>query len=176
MIRQRAITAQREGFRRPAANALGLRKVCRGLSLRNMPNHSNLIDAALAERLLAAANEVAARAYAPYSRFRVGAALLFDDGYVATGCNVENASYGLTSCAERNALFRAVSERGASHRIVAIAVTNLNKTAGAPCGACRQVMSEFVTPDAVVLFPGVAGVEILPFSELMPFIFQLAPR
>jgi cytidine deaminase len=139
-----------------------------------MPIISDLIDTALAERLLAAADQVAAHAYAPYSKFRVGAALLFDDGYIATGCNVENASYGLTSCAERNALFRAVSDRGAGHRIVAIAVTNLNEKSSAPCGACRQVMSEFVTPDAVVLFPGETGVEIVPFSQLMPFIFQLA--
>jgi cytidine deaminase len=138
-----------------------------------MSGSSNPFDPAVAERLLAAAREVAALAYAPYSNFRVGAALLFDDGFVATGCNVENVSYGLTSCAERNALFRAISERGAAHRIVAIAVTNLNGAASPPCGACRQVMSEFVSPDAVVLFPGDAGIEIRPFAELLPFSFHL---
>lgn len=138
-----------------------------------MSGSSNLIDPALAERLLAAAREVAKHAYAPYSKFHVGAALLFDDGYVATGCNVENVSYGLTSCAERNALFRAVSERGASHRITVIAVAVSNDGAAAPCGACRQVMSEFVTPDAVVLFPGETGTEIRLFSELLPFPFHL---
>ena len=137
---------------------------------------SNLLDATAAERLLSAARETAAHAYAPYSRFRVGAALLFDDGYIATGCNVENVSFGLTSCAERNALFRAISERGAAHPIVAIAVTNLNDAASPPCGACRQVMSEFVTPDAIVLFPGDAGVEIRPFAELLPFSFHLAAK
>jgi homotetrameric cytidine deaminase len=131
------------------------------------------IDPAVADRLLAAAREVAERAYAPYSRFRVGAALLFDDGYMATGCNVENMSYGLTSCAERNALFSAISERGGSHRIAAIAVANLNEASSPPCGACRQVMSEFVTSDAVVLFPGNAGVELRRFSELFPFTFHL---
>jgi cytidine deaminase len=141
-----------------------------------MSDPSNLFDPAVTERLLASARAVAAHAYAPYSNFRVGAALLFDDGYVAAGCNVENMSYGLTSCAERNALFRAVSERGAAHRIVAIAVTNLNDAASPPCGACRQVMSEFVTPDAVVVFPGDAGIEIRPFAELLPFSFHLEAK
>jgi cytidine deaminase len=138
-----------------------------------MSGSSSLPDPAVLERLLSVAREAAGRAYAPYSNFRVGAALLFDDGYVAAGCNVENVSYGLTSCAERNALFRAVSKRGAGHRIVAIAVTNLNEAASPPCGACRQVMSEFVTADAVVVFPGDAGLEIRPFAELFPFSFHL---
>jgi len=136
----------------------------------------NLLDPTGAEQLLSAARETAAHAYAPYSGFRVGAALLFEDGHVATGCNVENVSFGLTSCAERNALFRAVSERGASHHIVAIAVMNLNNAASPPCGACRQVMSEFVAPDAVVIFPGDEGVEIRPFAELLPFSFHLTTK
>jgi cytidine deaminase len=131
------------------------------------------IDAGALERLRAAATEVAARAYAPYSKFYVGAALLFDDGSVFTGCNVENASYGLTSCAERNALFRAISERGAGPRIRAIVVVNRNAAASAPCGACRQVMSEFVTPDAVVDFPGASGPETKPFAEIFPNSFAL---
>lgn len=129
-----------------------------------------------ATQLMDAARNAAAHAYAPYSKFRVGAALLFDDGAVVTGCNVENMSYGLTSCAERNALFRAVSERGANRKIVAIAVTNLNQRPSPPCGACRQVMSEFVTPDAVVYFPGENGEETRLFSELFPFRFHLDPQ
>ena len=129
-----------------------------------------------ATQLMDAARNAAAQAYAPYSKFRVGAALLFDDGSVVTGCNVENMSYGLTSCAERNALFRAVSERGANRKIVAIAVTNLNQRPSPPCGACRQVMSEFVTPDAVVYFPGENGEETRLFSELFPFRFHLDPQ
>jgi cytidine deaminase len=132
-----------------------------------------VMDLAVVERLQDAARKVAANAYAPYSRFRVGAALLFDDGFVATGCNVENMSYGLTSCAERNALFNAIGERGASHKIVAIAVTNLNAAASPPCGACRQVMSEFVAPDAIVSFPSDNGLELRPFRELFPFTFHL---
>ncbi len=128
------------------------------------------------DRLWAAALEAASNAYAPYSRFYVGAALLFDDGAVFTGCNVENVSYGLTSCAERNALFRAISERGAGHRIVAIAVTNRNGAASPPCGACRQVLSEFVTADAVVRFPGENGPLTMRFAELFPCGFTLVSQ
>jgi len=120
-----------------------------------------------------AARHAAAHAYAPYSKFRVGAALLFDDGSVVTGCNVENMSYGLTSCAERNALFRAISASGASRKIVAIAVTNLNGQPSPPCGACRQVLSEFVAPDAMISFPGDDGLVALPFNQVFPFSFHL---
>jgi len=126
-----------------------------------------------AAELMDAAREAAANAYAPYSKFRVGAALLFDDGSVVTGCNVENKSFGLTSCAERNAMFRAVSERGANRRIAAVAVTNLNGKPSPPCGACRQVLSEFAAPDAVVYFPGETGMETRPLKELLPFQFHL---
>jgi cytidine deaminase len=133
-------------------------------------------DRIVFERLDAAAFEAAKNAYAPYSRFYVGAALLFDDGAVFTGCNVENVSYGLTSCAERNALFRAISERGAGPRIVAIAVTNRNGAASPPCGACRQVISEFVTADAVVRFPGERGPETMRFAELFPCGFTFDPQ
>ena len=130
------------------------------------------IDLTTQNRLRAAAEQAATRAYAPYSKFSVGAALLFEDGAVVTGCNVENVSYGLTSCAERNALFRAISERGAGRKIVAIAVANRNGAASPPCGACRQVMSEFVTPDAVVCFPGEAGPVTCLFAELFPHSFR----
>jgi cytidine deaminase len=125
------------------------------------------------EGLRQAALEAAALAYAPYSKFYVGAALLFEDGWIATGCNVENMSYGLTSCAERNALFRAISERGAGPRIRAIAVANRNGAASPPCGACRQVLSEFVTANAVVTFPGADGPETRSFAEIFPCSFVL---
>ena len=127
-----------------------------------------------AEALQLAATRAAENAYAPYSGFRVGAALLLDDGSTVTGCNVENVSYGLTICAERSAMVRAISERGASVRVKAIAVTNLNHAASPPCGACRQVLSEFVTDDATISFPSDAGTESLPFATLMPFAFKLA--
>jgi cytidine deaminase len=133
------------------------------------------IDAALLDRLRHAAAEAALHAYAPYSKFFVGAALLFDDGSIVTGCNVENVSYGLTSCAERNALFRAISEQGARRKIVAFAVANRSGAACPPCGACRQVISEFVTPDAVVTFPGDHGPVVRPFAEIFPCTFTLAP-
>jgi cytidine deaminase len=129
-------------------------------------------DSAHLGRLRDAAQQAAQNAYAPYSRFYVGAALLFDDGQIVTGCNVENMSYGLTSCAERNALFRAISEHGPGRKIVAIAVTNRNGAASPPCGACRQVLSEFVTPGAVITFPGDHGPETLPFAEILPFSFH----
>ena len=124
------------------------------------------------ERLLAAAAAAAEKAYAPYSHFRVGAALLFDDGTVTCGCNVENISYGLTICAERTALCRAIAEHGANRQIVAIAVTNLNGAASPPCGACRQMLSEFVTSDAIVYFPNDDGITSAPFNELLPHIFH----
>lgn len=128
-----------------------------------------------AAQLLNAAREAAAHAYAPYSKFRVGAALLFDDGAVVTGCNVENVSYGLTSCAERNALFRAISEHGPNRKIAAVAVTNLNSKPSPPCGACRQVLAEFAAPDAQIHFSGNNGVETRPLKEMLPFQFELHP-
>jgi cytidine deaminase len=127
------------------------------------------------DHLRRTALDAAEKAYAPYSRFYVGAALLFDDGQVVTGCNVENVSYGLTSCAERNALFRAVSERGAGRKIVAIAVANRNGAPCPPCGACRQVMSEFVAPEAVITFPGDGGPQTLPFADIFPIRFTFTP-
>lgn len=124
---------------------------------------------------MAAAHKAAGKAYAPYSKFRVGAALLFDDGYVATGCNVENVSFGLTICAERNAVFRAIDERGAEHKIVAVAIANLNNAPSPPCGACRQVLSEFAAADAVIYFPGDKGMETQLLATLLPFGFHLDP-
>jgi cytidine deaminase len=129
------------------------------------------IDRPTAERLLAAARDAAANAYAPYSRFPVGAAVLTADGSVVTGCNVENASYGLTICAERVAVASAIA---AGHRsLVAIAVTAPRVTAVTPCGACRQVLNEFKPPgqDLVVVLEGVEGPELVPLSELLPRAF-----
>ena len=131
------------------------------------------------QRLQHAATLAAENAYAPYSKFHVGAALLLDDGSIVTGCNVENASYGLTICAERSAIVRAISERGSKIKVVAIAVDNLNGAASAPCGACRQVLSEFATEDAIIFFPAVfatgeCGMENRPFFDLFPYSFKLS--
>ena len=125
------------------------------------------------EALLVAARQVAGRAYAPYSRFRVGAAVRDADGAHYAGCNVENASYGLTVCAERNAIFAAVAG-GARRPFGALALVCLDAAPGPggcmPCGACRQVMAEHLTPEAPV---AVAGVGTFSMAELLPHGFQL---
>lgn len=106
------------------------------------------IDDATLERLVELAREASGRAYCPYSRFRVGAAVLTDDGAMTPGCNVENASYGLTLCAERVAVFRAVAD--GRRRVRAVAVYTPTPGPTAPCGACRQVVHEF-GPDALIV-------------------------
>ncbi|KAF0243719.1 MAG: cytidine [Planctomycetota bacterium] len=119
-------------------------------------------------QLLTAARRAAKNAYAPYSKFKVGAALLCKDGSVVTGCNVENASYGLSICAERVAIGRAIAEgRG---DFVAIGVIALGKRGQdvTPCGACRQVLAEFA-PDARVICEGRA----FKVKELLPAAFTL---
>ena len=120
------------------------------------------------EKLISAAAEAALKAYAPYSRFRVGAAVLADDGTIYTGVNVENRSYGLTICAERNAIAHAAAMGMKAVKAVAIYSPD-SKEPLPPCGACRQVITEFSAPDAVVICCGSNenAVEI-PVSELYP--------
>jgi homotetrameric cytidine deaminase len=125
------------------------------------------------ESLLDYARQAALRAYAPYSNFRVGAALKLTNGEIVTGANVENVSYGLTICAERSALVRAVAQFGPEIRIAAVAVANLNKAPSPPCGACRQVLAEFILPEAPVLFPAADGPRTMPFTELLPAAFDM---
>jgi cytidine deaminase len=120
------------------------------------------------EKLLEVARQVAANSYSPYSKFRVGAALRLTNGETVTGTNVENVSYGLTICAERAAVVRAVSQFGPKIRIAAVAVANLNGKASPPCGACRQVLAEFTEPEAPVIFPAENGTRTMAFSELLP--------
>jgi cytidine deaminase len=105
------------------------------------------LSPAVYAELVAAARAAAARAYCPYSRFKVGAAVLTDAGEIFSGCNVENASYGLTICAERNAVFQAVSRGLGTLSIRAVVVYTPTAAPTAPCGACRQVINEF-GPDA----------------------------
>ncbi len=125
------------------------------------------------ERLLQAARATMVRAYAPYSKFLVGAAILTERGEVFTGCNVENASYGLTMCAERTAIFAAVAHSGAENiRLRAIAVTTPADVVCSPCGACRQVIWEF-GPDAVVLFRAQEGWKETRIRDLLPEGFLL---
>ena len=124
------------------------------------------------EELLEEARRAAQHSYSPYSGFRVGAAIRLTNGETVSGTNVENASYGLTLCAERAALVQAVSRFGPAIRIAAVAVANLNDAASPPCGACRQVLAEFILPDAPVIFPAAGGVSAMPFSELLPLAFD----
>ncbi len=123
--------------------------------------------------LLDTARQAALHAYAPYSGFRVGAALRLSNGEIVTGVNVENVSLGLTICAERSALVRAVSQIGPEIRIEAIAIANLNSASSPPCGACRQMLSEFILPDALVIFPSTDGDRTMTFSELFPLAFEM---
>ena len=123
--------------------------------------------------LLKQAVQAAANSYSPYSHFRVGAALKLTNGEIVTGTNVENVSYGLTICAERSALVAAVSRFGPAIRIEAVAVANLNQAASPPCGACRQVLAEFVLPDAPVIFPAADGQRVMPFTDLLPLAFDM---
>ena len=124
------------------------------------------------QRLLQSAREAMERAYAPYSHFKVGAALLASEGRIFSGCNVENASYGLTNCAERTAIFSAVAQTGPALSIQAIVVLNDHEAPCSPCGACRQVIYEF-GPDAIVVFPAASGLKELPIAELLPEGFRL---
>jgi cytidine deaminase len=130
-----------------------------------------MIDLDTASQLLMAAREAAETAYAPYSSFPVGAAVLTADGTVFQGCNVENASYPLTVCAERVAVGTAVA---AGHReIVAVAVTAPKVPSVTPCGGCRQVLNEFKPTgrDMTVILEGEEGPDILPLGALLPRSF-----
>ena len=124
----------------------------------------------LRQRAVAVANN----AYAPYSNFRVGAALLLDDGHVITGCNVENASYRLTTCAEQAAIAAAVSLHGPDIRIRAVVIVNLNNAASQPCGACRQTIHEFSTSSTQVFYPSADGIlACSTIADLLPSAFLL---
>jgi cytidine deaminase len=122
------------------------------------------------KQLIDLALETAKNAYAPYSNFHVGAALLFDDGQVVTGCNVENASYGLSLCAERNALSTAVA-KGIKAKVQKIAIVSLEADKCTPCGACRQWIQEIAPNAIVVLKDGESTVEYT-ISELLPHSFD----
>jgi cytidine deaminase len=137
---------------------------------------TNSAETAL-EQLQQMASQVALQSYSPYSGFRVGSALLLTNGEVVTGTNVENVSYGLTICAERSALVQAVARFGPQVRIQAVTVVNLNDAPSPPCGACRQVLAEFMDAEGLVSFPsGEAGstkTVTLPMHALLPHGFDL---
>ena len=134
------------------------------------------IPAAKRDELIAAAREAQKHAYAPYSKFYVGAAILTADGKTFTGCNVENASYGLTICAERNAIFAAIAASNVKPqgkiKLQAVAVTNAQNVPCSPCGACRQVIAEFGR-DAVIYYQGENGIKEATIAQLLPDGFIL---
>jgi len=126
------------------------------------------------ESLLAAARQALLRAYARYSNFRVGAAVLTEQGETFVGCNVENASYGLTICAERSAIFTAVQNTKAAKLVIrAVAVVNGDDVPCSPCGACRQVIFEF-GENAIVIFKGQQGYQEMGIADLLPESFRLS--
>lgn len=124
------------------------------------------------QQLLDKAKEVMNNAYAPYSNFKVGAAILTENGDVYTGCNIENASYGATICAERTAAVKAVSE--GHRRFLKIAIVSMEGTYTYPCGMCRQFLSEFMAEDGMVIVEdSTEGIKEFAFKELLPLSFSL---
>lgn len=123
------------------------------------------------KELLSIADKAMKNAYAPYSKFYVGAALLCKNGTVFTGCNIENATYGATNCAERTAIFKAVSEGQRDFEAIAIVSSGGDETF--PCGICRQVMAEFAPEIKVVLRDEAGNEHIYPLVELLPKSFSL---
>lgn len=133
------------------------------------------VDKLHCKRLLDAAKSASTHAYCPYSNFAVGAAVITVDGDIFIGVNVENASYGLTLCAERAAIVRAICELGAAMaQISAVAVVAEKLNPCYPCGACLQVIAEFATPDCVVILYDENDNPLqIAFRKLLPFSFEL---
>lgn len=138
----------------------------------NAEGHGTVQLSADLQALMQCAKEAAQHSYSPYSGFKVGAALKLSNGAIVTGTNVENTSYGLTICAERTAMVQAVAQFGPGVRVTAAAITNLNDAPSPPCGACRQVLAEFIEPEATVVFPAADGMRAMRFSQLMPCAFE----
>ncbi len=130
------------------------------------------MPATVPAKLVRSAKKAMKNAYAPYSQFRVGAAILLSNGQIFRGCNVENASYGMTNCAERTAIFAAVAELGPKIEIRAVSVVNDHGVPCSPCGACRQVIYEF-GPHATIFFQGSTGPKQAHITELLPEGFRL---
>lgn len=129
------------------------------------------------EQLMEHARQARERAYVPYSRFKVGAALLDKKGHIHYGCNVENGTYGPTNCAERTALFRAVADGLRRGEFTAIAVVGDTEGPCAPCGVCRQVMTELCPSDMPVIMGNLKGdTRVMTVAELLPAAFVLEDR
>jgi len=131
-----------------------------------------VINASVRDLLVQSARDAAANAYCPYSRYPVGAAVLTLDGQIYSGCNVENISYSLSMCAERTAIFKAVSN--GCRTFVALAVVGGDKRPASPCGACRQVLAELCPPTTPVFIARLkkGGVTVTTLGELLPLSFS----
>lgn len=124
------------------------------------------------EKLYQAALQAYNNAYVPYSKFRVGAAILLKNGEIINGCNVENSSYGLCNCAERTTLFTAYAKGYRKDDIVKMIVLADTDRPCSPCGACRQVMSELLNPDVEVILTNIKkDVKVMTVNELLPYAF-----
>ncbi len=121
------------------------------------------------KELLQKAKEAMAYAYTPYSKFNVGAAVLTKNGKIYTGCNIENAAYGATNCAERTALFKAISE--GEKEITDIAVVSSSGDFTYPCGICRQVISEFMTEGNLIFENNQGEIKVISLSDIYPYSF-----
>lgn len=135
------------------------------------------ISRKLLSNLEEAAKQVSHNAYAPYSSFPVGASLLAEDGEIYVGCNVENASFGLTNCAERAALFTAVADGRGRGDFAALMLYTPGETCHSPCGACRQVLREFFAPDVLIYSTCDTG-EVVAWTmeELLPDSFEIPAK
>ena len=125
------------------------------------------------QKLYDAALKVRLNSYSPYSKFKVGAALLLQDGNIIVGTNVENASYGLANCAERNAIFSSISQGYKKNDLKALLIVADTDAPCSPCGACRQVISELMNKDAYVILTNLKNdIKELTVKDLLPFSFS----
>lgn len=133
-----------------------------------------MLDEKTKKDLLKRAGDIVAHAYAPYSQFRVGCAVLLDDGEVVLGVNIENASYPVTLCAERAALASVITH-GWQHKIKALAVVTSASPPGSPCGMCRQFLGEFLSPDTPIILGNTVGESVvMNMNMLLPYAFNKA--
>jgi cytidine deaminase len=127
------------------------------------------------QELVNMAQKAAEHAYAPYSHFQGGAAVLTHKGHIYKGCNIENSLYGLSLCAEQSAIANAIVAEGPSMKIEAIAIAFLQSDSGIPCGQCRQMIQEF-GPQAKVIFPGQEDMKVESISALLPSALSFSKK
>ncbi|MBN4081625.1 cytidine deaminase [bacterium AH-315-C07] len=123
--------------------------------------------------LIEKAEATSRNAHSPYSNIKVGAAVATNSGKVYTGCNVENASYGLTCCAEQNAIYHAVAEEGSGLKIKAVAIHSDKLDPSSPCGSCRQVIAEFSDSETIIIYSNNGALNEIKADDLLPNSFSL---